>query len=373
MPFPYICPFCKQTVQAASQLPVGRPVKCPGCKKLYTAGAPGAVGIDPAPRSTSVPRKATPPFGYICPFCSHNVQTASQLPLGRPVRCPGCKKLYAAGAPNAVGTNPASPPKPNVGAAAAGQGKTSRLPRGWFRAGANRIGKMGWKQLLATCFFLFMFAFAPSIYGWSERQVSSTATVEPLAVELEQLENGPAPDNNHLKIGSHIACYFATVYKATARGKGPKRPNENTQVSYCFYPIVSTTHPYSQHLRQLEQKYGSADKVPENVMPRLSELKVLVKTSRFRTVGDIPDAWRTESAVQGLVINRISTLSSEEQKLIQQDFGTIDFSKVLILSEGRRPSSLLFSLFLLCVSVPFWLGLFGVLGVWAVSRVRKLV
>jgi hypothetical protein len=299
------------------------------------------------------------------------VQTASQLPVGRPVKCPGCQKTYAAGAPGTVGTASAAAPKPNGGAAVAPPGTSRWHPRNWLRACMTGIPRMHWKQLLATCFFLFMFAVVPTVFAWSERQVSSTATVEPLAVDLEQLEKGPVPENNHLKIGSHTACYFDTVYKAVARGKGPKRPDQNTKVDYCFYPIVSTSHPYSQHLRQLEKKFGSADKVPENVMPRLSELKVLVKTSRFRTVGDIPEDWRTESAVQGLVINQISTLGSEEQKLLRQDFGNIDFSKVLILSEGRRPSSLLFSLFLGLVSVPFWLGLVGVIGLWVFGRVKQ--
>jgi len=48
MPFATACPHCNHTVQTASPLPVGRQVKCPGCKQLYVTTAPGTEVHSPA-------------------------------------------------------------------------------------------------------------------------------------------------------------------------------------------------------------------------------------------------------------------------------------------------------------------------------------
>ena len=42
--------------------------------------------------------------------------------------------------------------------------------------------------------------------------------------------------------------------------------------------------------------------------------------------------------MQGLVVNRIEELGSEEKDLLRQDYPGLDFNKCLILEEGRQPS-----------------------------------
>jgi hypothetical protein len=302
------------------------------------------------------------------------VQTANPLPAGRPVKCPGCKQMYTAAAPGAVTTPPPRPPLPvpNVPAAPGAPAQGPPPARSWFSAFLNRVGSMEVKQVLAACFILFLLAAFPTVFAITEWRVGSTSTAEPLPVELAKLESGSVPENNHLKIGPHTACYFATVYTYTTSKKTRQRPNANTKVDYSFYPILSPAHPYVKQIQKLETKYGDLDKVPDEEFPDLSDFKVLVKTTRFRKVGDIPDdGLHTEGAVQGLVINRISSLNSEEQNLIKRDFPDIDFNKILILDEGRRPSSGLFSLFLGCCSVPFWFSMAGLFVLWVFCRVVK--
>jgi hypothetical protein len=328
MPFAYLCPFCKQAVQIANRLPPGRAVKCPTCQKLYLAGAPGAVGTAPAapaPAKPAVPAPAKPPAA-----------TA------------GMK----------------SPPPAGTRAASTRMGRVLA----WLRGSPGRIAGMELKQVVASGIFLFMLALIPLIFAWTEWRIGSTATTEPLAVELGQLEKGQVPDNNHLKIGSHVACYFATVFTYTSKDR--RQPDLDTKVDYAFYPIISADHPYFHEVRRIQEKYRNVKTPPDEIdWPELSDFRVLVRTNRFKTVGDIPDDdTRTDPAVQGLVINRISTLDAEEQRLIKQDFPDIDFNKVLILSEGRRPSSGLFCLFLAILSVPFLLGFFGIVGIWIITR-----
>ena len=48
--------------------------------------------------------------------------------------------------------------------------------------------------------------------------------------------------------------------------------------------------------------------------------------------------------MQGLVVNRISSLDSEEKQLVNQSFPRLDLNKVLILEQDRHPASLAKSL-----------------------------
>ena len=51
----------------------------------------------------------------------------------------------------------------------------------------------------------------------------------------------------------------------------------------------------------------------------------------------------SESGVKGLLINRIKSLDEEESRLLRESFPQLDISKVLILEQNRKPSSVIFS------------------------------
>src|SRR4029077_1316759 len=94
-----------------------------------------------------------------------------------------------------------------------------------------------------------------------------------------------------------------------------------TKVDYVFYPIVSRDNPDLKELTELEAKHGSWAKIPEEELPTPTHFTVLVKTHRFKKAGEIPpDAIRKEPSVQGLVVNEVSQLKTDEKILILQDF-----------------------------------------------------
>ena len=108
---------------------------------------------------------------------------------------------------------------------------------------------------------------------------------------------------------------------------------------------------------------GAATRHP----PTIKEFKVLVKTNKFKTIGGIPDDFPLEPSLQGLVINRIHSLGKDEKNLIQQSFPQLDLTKVLILEEGRKPTSSLLALGMVLGGIVvaasggigFWLGMNG--------------
>ena len=181
-------------------------------------------------------------------------------------------------------------------------------------------------------------------FGFQEFRLSRGTSSEPQSVNLAEIEAGQIPDNAHVTVGEHTAIYPAAVYSYSQSKYDTSEPTASTSVSYCYYPIISDSHPFIVSLGKLREKYASLQAVPEHEFPRVDDFSVLVKTSRFKTVGSIPEEWTDESDVTGLVINRVASLRSKEKKLIHESFPNVNLDTVLILQEGRKPSSALASL-----------------------------
>ena len=137
--------------------------------------------------------------------------------------------------------------------------------------------------------------------GVQEYRVSMGTTSEPTTLELRFVERGqPAPTNNHLVIGEHIADYADCVYEYEER---------SGRVTHTYYPIMSEIHPFFSELNELEAKYGDLDNAPDEEWPAIDTFKVLIKTERFKTEGSIPDGLQYEDKVQGLLINLVESLN----------------------------------------------------------------
>lgn len=168
------------------------------------------------------------------------------------------------------------------------------------------------------------------IYAWRESRVGTGAGASPTPVDadLAALERGEEPPDLHLRIGEHMALYPAAVYEYETKDGHDRFPDRATEVNYALYPVISLEHPYLA-------------KGPDGALAGgpLEEFAVLVRTERFTNVGRIPGDMKRERSVEGLVINRIRELDSEERRLIGKQFPGLDLRRVLILDEGRRPTS----------------------------------
>ena len=110
-------------------------------------------------------------------------------------------------------------------------------------------------------------------------------------------------------------------------------------MNFAYYPIISDSHPFFMKLTLLVAQYGDIDRIPDKAFPNVDNFTVLIKTERFDTVGSIPKDWKEEKSVTGLVINKIKKLDGKERELMNQSFPKVDLDKVLILEEGRTPTS----------------------------------
>lgn len=165
-------------------------------------------------------------------------------------------------------------------------------------------------------------------YGYEEYSVGSAASDVPVAVELSALEAGEAPDN-HITVGSHWAIY------PTAVGWGEQ---DSDQLDYLYYPVVSESHPYNKAVDAVVAKY-QGEAIPEEEQPSLGSLGLLVKTKRFDAMSDVPEQWGEEASVTGLLIHDIEGLKSGEKEILAEAYPDLVLDDVMILEEGREPSS----------------------------------
>ncbi len=189
--------------------------------------------------------------------------------------------------------------------------------------------------------------------GYEEYQVSKGTTAEPEPISLVKLEHGVDQTNNHVEIGDHVAIYDGLVYSYTESKYGNGEPDADTRIDYIYYPVVSMAHPFMKSLLALQLGDASAEDAAQEEdgrrRPRqeededgyltLDNFRVLVRSSRFNTYGELPEGFSRENGLQGMIVNQISSLDSEERSLLRESFPNLDFDQLIILQEGRRPNS----------------------------------
>lgn len=176
------------------------------------------------------------------------------------------------------------------------------------------------------------------LIGYQENKVGGNTSEQPLPTSLVQIEHGITPANNHVEFGDHVAVYEALVCAYEESAFGLDDFDEQTRVEYVYYPIVSPGHPYVGLASQRSQ--ARSEEGSEQGIPGLDQFSVIVRSSRFKKVGDLPQVdFRREQKVQGMVVNQIASLGSDEKDLLHEAFPKLDLDKVLILQENRRPMS----------------------------------
>ena len=176
--------------------------------------------------------------------------------------------------------------------------------------------------------------------GWQEMSLSQGATEAPLEISLSELEAGSVPENPHLVIGEHWALHHELVFSYRAeRGQEDAEPTPEQKLDYVYYPIVAPDNRYIREWTNLEKLYGDAE-IPEAQLPAPAEFTVLVRSETYQTYGSLPDpGWAEAASVQGMVVNEVRSLTSDEEALIGQSFPHVTLSDVLILEQGRKPAS----------------------------------
>ena len=202
--------------------------------------------------------------------------------------------------------------------------------------------------------------------GFQEYKVSSNAKSTPTKVTVEDLEKGVKLKNNHVQLNEHAALIGGCVYSARLE-KGEYAVQDSSKVEYVYYPIISYSHPYFVEQDKLIEKFGSYEAIPKNQLPKLKNIKVMVKSKKYDTVGSIPEEVDHKDNFKGLVINSISSIKGEEADLLKQSFPDLNVSKVIIIEQDRKPSSMMLSMLMMAGGVLIIAG--G--GAWSIKSLRS--
>lgn len=176
-----------------------------------------------------------------------------------------------------------------------------------------------------------------AFWGFNEKKLNENITKDPQSVTMAELEKGDYSGSNHVKITDFAYLHYQLVYQAKV-DKGDQEVKGSSKVTYAYIPIVSKEHKFMGELNEfISQIQEGNEDVTE---PKLTGYSVLVKTKKYQTYADLPSDFEvSKDPAQGIFINKVTNLDKEEKDLLLEGCPGIDLDKVLILEEGRTPTS----------------------------------
>jgi hypothetical protein len=241
-------------------------------------------------------RRDEPPATMPCPKCGAKMPSHAVLCLecGFSIRTGTTRTL---GSASAAEQKPASPLK--------------WLSRTWER-GTNKgsIGSLRWAILLVA------FGIGLFVYGVRESLLTAASSQTPETISLQKLVDcGPGGNANIILTEFQLCNNFVRAYKTVG---GVDAGGAWTKV---WVPAVPR-----------QGILGFLREVPGNNIHAIIYSTHVGNENDLHRVLDVPQ-------LHGLVVNRITSLSSKEKEILQNRYTGIDFDRCLIIEEGRIPTS----------------------------------
>ena len=185
-----------------------------------------------------------------------------------------------------------------------------------------------------------------------------------MEVELSEIGVASEIDNPYIKIGKHVTVNYEAVsqYEEDRNGQS----DSNSKVDFTYIPLITVDHELCVALKKFE---SGAPGMTEDDIPALESYSVLVLSKRFKTLGDVEavgESLSEHDSVEGMVTNKIKSLTSEEKVHLGESFPGLDLDKLIILEEGRTPTSAAGSLGLMAGGGLLILG--GIVSMFAGKR-----
>ena len=168
------------------------------------------------------------------------------------------------------------------------------------------------------------------VYTYYELQVSSGATEVPRSVTCQQLIDRGIEDNPHVLVTEVIAGqnYFTRV-KLTKEEKAAGN-TANKPWEAVYLPLLPLTP-------ELKTRFARGEQV---IPPPPAHLvRIILFSCKIKNKEELGQIFTPEGAVQGLIVNPVSKLSSETENMLRQAYPGIDLNQVLLLEQGRKPMS----------------------------------
>ncbi len=195
-------------------------------------------------------------------------------------------------------------------------------------------------------------------WGATESWLALHCSQKPQTIRCIDLINNGHGDNAHVVLADFIACTNYFVYEAASNRPGYSGPYQEV-----YLPCLELDGPWHQQCLAAVEKHGD-----DAELPAPKDIRLILKLTDVKN-DDRLCYQVDQDTLQGLIVNSVEGLDSEERKLLRQGYPNINLSKCLILQVGRKPRSL---------AVPVLALLGGVAmvvtgGVWLLKRNRPKV
>jgi hypothetical protein len=179
------------------------------------------------------------------------------------------------------------------------------------------------------------------INGYREYRLASLAKVDPQQLALSKLlAEGPG-SNAHLMLKEVYVCDNMFVYAYN-------KEDERSTWTNVWVPILPEDGEYCQRLAgeyealiaagEFDADTGQLTDVGRqrlNQFPQPSDIQIILKTSKVKNMAQL-ESMATINSFQGILVNEIESLGSEEKKLLQESYPSADFSSCYIFEEDRK-------------------------------------
>jgi hypothetical protein len=168
--------------------------------------------------------------------------------------------------------------------------------------------------------------------------LKTVAKETPQRISAAELEAKGPGDNANIVLTDFLLCEQGYIYEYKK-----KRIGGNETWTKVWVPIVPLGGAYHTQVLSMLGPNGEI----RGELPRPQNIKILVKSTKARSESDIA-AMGAADTLEGLVINKIESLGSDEKQKLAESYPGIDFSQCYIIEAGRKP-----------MGIPQVLGLMG--------------
>ena len=117
-----------------------------------------------------------------------------------------------------------------------------------------------------------------------------------------------------------------------------KGPGDNAHVRLTEFEFTEN-YIYQEQKRSTQWRTSYVPAVPPRVLgdPAVRVVKVLIKSNKARNEDQLYALG--QAPIEGVVVNKIAALGSDERRLLKESYPDIDFDTCWIVEAGKAPAS----------------------------------
>jgi hypothetical protein len=159
--------------------------------------------------------------------------------------------------------------------------------------------------------------------GVQEMRLASGCKDQPQTLSCKDLAANGFGDNAHVILTDFLSPPSDFVYE--------EKSGRYTKV---WLPVVSMEGDYARRLVEAARTNPNAANLPR---PSAQDIAVIVTSSKAPDDAAVTRMMEADT-LQGVITNKIESISGKERKLLQEAYPGVNFDKTYILEAGRSPA-----------------------------------